>query len=57
MKEITKEEAKELPTGTEYVIFNPLTEQYKKEIATPIDIVHSKYCYEKLKFYIEVENE
>ena len=57
MKEITKEEVKELPTGTEYIIFNPLTEQYKKEIATPIDIAHSKYCYEKLKFYIEVENE
>ena len=53
MKEITKEEAKELPTGTEYIIFNPLTEQYKKEIATPIDIAHSKYCYEKLKFYLE----
>lgn len=53
MKEITKEEAKELPIGTEYIIYNPLTDTYKKEIASPIDIVHNKHCYDKLKFYLK----
>lgn len=57
MKEISKEEAKNLPTGTSYMVYNPLTSQYKEEVASPIDIVHNKYCYDKLKFYLEVENE
>ena len=56
-KEITKEEAKELPTGTTYIVYNPLTEQYKEEVASPIDIVHNKYAYDKLKYYLEVKNE
>ena len=55
MKEITKEEAINLKTGTEYIVYNPLTNDYKKVIASPIDIVHNKYCYEKLKFYLEEE--
>lgn len=55
MKEITKEEAINLKKGTEYIVYNPLTEQYKKEIASPIDIVHNKHCYEGLKFYLENE--
>ena len=53
MKEITKEEALNLKTGTEYVIWNPLTNQLKVEIATPVDIAHNKHCYDKLKFYIK----
>lgn len=53
MKEITKEEAKELKTGTTYIVYNPLTQQYKEEIASPIDIVHNKHCYEGLKFYLK----
>lgn len=57
MKEITKEQAKELKTGTEYIVFNPLTNDYRKIIASPIDIVHNKYCYDKLKFYLEEETD
>lgn len=57
MKEITKEQAKELKIGTEYIVFNPLTNDYKKVIASPIDIVHNKYCYDKLKFYLEEEED
>lgn len=53
MREITKEEAKALQTGTEYIVYNPLTNTYKMEIASPIDIVHNKHCYEKLRFYLE----
>ena len=48
MKEITKEEAQNLKVGTEYIVYNPLTKQLKVEIATLIDIVHNKHCYEKL---------
>ena len=53
MKELTKEEVLELKSGTEFVIYNPLSNQLKVEIASPIDIAHNKYCYEKLKFYIK----
>ena len=49
--EITKEEAEQLPVGTSYIVYNPLTNQYKEENASPIDIVHNRYCYNKLKFY------
>lgn len=56
MKELTKEQVKELPNGTEYIIYNPLTKQLKVEIATPLDIVHNKHCYSGLKFYIKVED-
>lgn len=52
-KEITKEEVLKLKTGTPFIIYNPLTDQYKEELASPIDIVHNKHCYEKLKFYIK----
>ena len=55
MKEINKEDAKNLPTGTIYIVYNPLTQQYKEELASPIDIVHNKYCYEQLKFYLKEE--
>lgn len=55
MKEISKEEAKNLPNGTKYIVWNPLTQQYKEETATPIDIVHNKYCYDQLKFYLKDE--
>ena len=55
MKEITKEEVLNLKTGTEYVIWNPLTNQLKVEIATPVDIAHNKHCYDELKFYVKGE--
>ena len=57
MTEITKEQAKNLPIGFIYIVYNPLTNQYKEETATPIDIVHNKYCYDKLKFFIKEKNE
>ncbi len=57
MKEITKEEAQNLKVGTEYIVYNPLTKQLKVEIATPVDIVHNKHCYEKLKFYVKEDDE
>lgn len=53
MKVITKEEAKELKEGTVYVIYNPLTKQYKDEIASKKDIAHNKYCYNQLIFFIK----
>lgn len=53
MREITKEEAKALKAGTEYIVYNPLTTTYKMEIASPIDIVHNKHCYSELKFYVK----
>ena len=52
MKEITKEQALELKEGTQYLIYNPLSETYKIEIASKKDIVHNKHCYENLKFYL-----
>jgi hypothetical protein len=55
MKEISKEEVLNLKTGTEYVIYNPLSNRLKVEIATPVDIAHNKHCYDKLKFYIKGE--
>ena len=53
MKELTKEEVKELKPGTEFIVYNPLTNQFKVEIASPIDISHNKYCYDKLQFYVK----
>ena len=55
MKEITKEQAKELKEGTIYLVYNPLTQQYKEETASKKDIVHNKYAYDKLKFYLKEE--
>lgn len=58
MKEITKEEVKNLNIGTEYIVYNPLTNQMKVETSSPIDIAHNKHCYSELKFFvIEVEHE
>lgn len=57
MKEITKEEALKLKTGTTYIVYNPLTNQYKEEIATPVDIVHNKHAYDQLKFYLKENND
>lgn len=56
-KEVSKEYIKQLPTGTKYYVYNPLTDITKEEYASPIDIAHNKYAYEKLKYYIEVEND
>ena len=55
MKEISIEEAKSLQVGTEYIVFNPLTKSFKIEIASPVDIVHNKHCYNQLKIYVKGE--
>ena len=52
-KEIEKSEVLKLPVGTVYIVYNPLTDNSKEEIANPIDIAHNKFCYENLKFFIK----
>lgn len=54
-KEVSKEKIKQLSLGTTYYVYNPLTDTTKEEIASPIDIAHNKYAYDKLKYYIEEE--
>lgn len=40
-----------LKSGTVYYIYNPLTDNSKEEIASKKDIVHNKYCFDKLRFF------
>lgn len=54
-KEITKEQVLELPEGTEFVIYNPLTDTYKFEKSGKNDTAHNKYVYEKLVFFEAVK--
>lgn len=56
MKELTREEILQLPTGIDFIIWNPLTKQLKVETTSPIDIAHNKHCYSGLKFYIKMED-
>ena len=44
-----------LKSGTVYYIYNPLTDNNKEEIANQRDIVHNKYCFDKLRFFIKKE--
>lgn len=53
MKELSKEEAKKLPEGTIIKIYNPLTNTWKEEKASKKDLAHSRYAYEKLRYFIE----
>lgn len=57
MKEISKDEVMNLPSGTEYVVYNPLTNQLKIETSSPIDIAHNKYYYSELRFFVKEEKE
>lgn len=50
--EVSKEVIKTLPEGIRYIIYNPLTDSYKEEISSKKDIAHSRYAYEKLKYYL-----
>lgn len=52
-KEISKEKVLKLKSGAVYYIYNPLTDNTKEEIASPIDIVHNKYCFDKLRYFIK----
>lgn len=56
-KELSKEEVLKLEKGTKYIVYNPLTNSSKEEIASEKDIVHNKYCYEKLKYFIKGDDE
>lgn len=55
LQEISKEKVINLNLGTIYYVYNPLTDTLKEEVASPIDIVHNKHCYDKLQFYITKE--
>ena len=52
-KELSKEKVLKLKTDTVYIIYNPITDSSKEEIASKKDIVHNKYCYDKLRFFIK----
>ncbi len=52
-RELSKEEVKQLKIGTTYFVYNHLTNSIKEELASPIDIVHNKYCYDKLRYFIK----
>lgn len=54
-KEIKKEKVLKLKIGTVYIVYNPLTDSSKEETASPIDIVHNKHCYDKLRYFIKEE--
>lgn len=53
MKEITKEEVLNLPEGTQYISYNPFTNNLSMNFANKKDIAHNKYCVPTLKFYIK----
>ncbi len=53
MKEITKEEVLNLPEGTQYISYNPFTDNLSMNFASEKDIAHHKYCVPTLKFYIK----
>ena len=60
-EEMTKEEVIELPEGTKYAIFNPLTLNYKfqERGKRNQDIATDKYAYEGLiylKVYVEEDS-
>lgn len=54
-KEVKKEKVLKFKTGIVYIVYNPLTDNGREEIASPIDIVHNKHCYDKLRYFIKEE--
>lgn len=52
-KELKKDKVLKLQTGTVYIVYNPLTDMSKEEIASPIDIVHNKHCFKNLRYFIK----
>lgn len=50
-EEITKEQVLELPEGTDYAVYNPLTDTYKFEKVGKNDIAHNKHAYDKLVYF------
>lgn len=55
-KEISKEELLKKEKGFEYVVYNPLTDNYKFEKLGNYDIAHNKHAYEKLIYFEAVES-
>ena len=53
MKEVSKEYIQKQKQGFIFYIYNPLTQQLKKEVLDSKSIVYSPYCYEGLIFYIK----
>lgn len=56
-KEISKEQVLELPEGTDYAVYNPLTDTYKFEKVGMNDIAHNKYAYDKLVYFEVIKGE
>ena len=52
MKEVNKKFIKKQKTGFEFYIYNPLTNQMKKEKLSTKSIIYSPFCYEGLTFYV-----
>lgn len=52
-KEVKKEKVLKFETGRVYIIYNPLTDSAKEETASSKDIVHNKYCYDKLRYFVK----
>ena len=49
--ELTKEEAARLPDGTQVLIYNPLTNDYKLERIGKGCLARSKYAASQLKYF------
>lgn len=56
--ELTKEEAAHLPDGTQVLIYNPLTDDYKIERIGKGCLARSKYAASQLKYFSfeDIEN-
>lgn len=52
MKELTIQEVLDLKEGTKYIVYNPLTDIRKIEIASKRDIAHNKHRYDKLQYFL-----
>ena len=52
-KEVSKEEILKLENGKAFIVYNPLTDLSTVETASSKDIVHNKYCYDKLRYFIK----
>lgn len=54
-KEIKKDKILKFKAGRVYYVYNPLTDSVREETASPIDTVHNKHCYDKLRYFIKEE--
>lgn len=54
-EEVTKDKVLKFKTGQVYIVYNPLTDSSREEVASPTDIVHNKYCYSGLRYFVKSE--